>query len=1260
MPSGTIDQLNFEVILHDKDFNEKVKKDVDLARQLNTELSKIASLKLPGAKQLISATGVKNAESMAKSIESIRKNLDALPDKVKVISTHQREVKGAVEGTNTALTGTESLMSSIAKLTGVAFGVAGIRRFAQELINTTGAFEVQKMALTSMLQDAGKADEIFNNLRKNALESPYTFQDLAKYAKQLTAFNIPVDELVETEKRLADVSAGLGVDMGRIILAYGQVKAAGVLKGTELRQFTEAGVPLLEQLAQQIQETEGHAISLSEVFTRISKKQIPFEMVEEAFRRMTSEGGKFYNMQSVLVETLQGKIGKLRDVWQQALYDLGNANSGILKGSVDAITALVGHLDEIGKRIPELISAWGAYAAAQAIAEAGSIRLAVANSRVITGLKSIVTWISKNPYAILAALAVTAAFEITRAYKDAHASVNRLNKAFEDNDKALRNEIGRLDELNQRLKMAGRGTKEWADAKDEAVRAYGQYFDGLDAEITKTGNLETAYKNLTSAIQENVRMRQYTDFEQQERSIRDNAINGIIDKVRSRLYENNKNDRASAFRLMTEIENAARGGIAYDKFLESISAKGLITTGNYVWGDIKAVFDTYQKYTADYLRNTRAMIKEYGLEGTMLDPDFIGPMPPSAKATASSGGGPKWIPTKGKGLELPTIDIYKIEAEVNKDLAEFVGNYIDGLEKATKDWDSFVEEWQRSNQVKLGEGAAYKIGGALSAWDKEDYKILQEYRKHLKDLATQFDENTESYKRGKQMLDEWRDTMRANNEATLNNNLSKIAKDILDEGMSGYDMDDWSHKSIAQIIEIRKALKDVKVPEELREILSDKQFKKLSDELKKLSEAKINNTLDPEMWKAIAKLSKTVADEMSKIGSAISEIGDASNNNALKELGNTMSQLGGFASSVAQGFSSGGAVGAMFAGVQGIIHMVLSDIAEDAKRAQEAQQKAAEAAILYSEAMDKAALAAQDTIFGSNSVGRMREQIAILNKYSAALDKYRSGLALLGYADANGNIDWDRVEAGISSGDINGEGASEIGSALKDYKAALEGIRDVTESLFGDLSSDLTDQFIANFKEMGNAVDNLGDTFTNLGETILKSFLQSYILENILNKYQDEASDALKKYTNREWSYAQYAEWLNGFTQNVQADVAGQSDAINNLISAFAERGLLNIGEESDSESGSLGKGFQSLTEETGSLLASYMNAIRSDVSVIRTIMENGGQSGIPAPTLQDYLQQISASSADTAESNRAILMELQSVIRAPGSAGAVLHVEMG
>ena len=274
---GPIDDLNFEVILKDEEFGKKIDADIAKANELNTSLSRLLefSKSLPAAKTIISKTGVKNAEDMAKALAEMKEHLDGMPDKVKVVTSGEKEHRDAVEQTNTALSGTESMMRTIAQLTGVAFGVATIRRFASELVQTTGAFEVQKMALSSMLQDMNKANEIFATLRQNALESPYTFQDLTKFAKQLVAFNIPTDEIVETEKRLADVAAGLGVDMGRIILAYGQVKAAGALKGQELRQFTEAGVPILEQLAKQIEEVEGKTISLSEVFSRVTKQQIP-------------------------------------------------------------------------------------------------------------------------------------------------------------------------------------------------------------------------------------------------------------------------------------------------------------------------------------------------------------------------------------------------------------------------------------------------------------------------------------------------------------------------------------------------------------------------------------------------------------------------------------------------------------------------------------------------------------------------------------------------------------------------------------------------------------------------------------------------------------------------------------------------------------------------------------------------------------------------------------------------------------------------
>lgn len=118
----------------------------------------------------------------------------------------------------------------------------------QELVAIRGEFELQQVSLRAIIQDARRADQIFSQIKGLAVISPFQFSDLVRYTKQLAAFQIPVNELYGTMKSLADVSAGLGVDMGRIILAYGQIRSAGVLRGQELRQLTETGIPALDSL----------------------------------------------------------------------------------------------------------------------------------------------------------------------------------------------------------------------------------------------------------------------------------------------------------------------------------------------------------------------------------------------------------------------------------------------------------------------------------------------------------------------------------------------------------------------------------------------------------------------------------------------------------------------------------------------------------------------------------------------------------------------------------------------------------------------------------------------------------------------------------------------------------------------------------------------------------------------------------------------------------------------------------------------------
>ena len=77
--------------------------------------------------------------------------------------------------------------------------------------------------------------------------------------------------------------------MGRLILAYGQVRSAAFLRGQEVRQFTEAGIPLLDELAKKFSMLEGRVVSVGEVFDKISRREVPFQMVKDVLWDMTNE-----------------------------------------------------------------------------------------------------------------------------------------------------------------------------------------------------------------------------------------------------------------------------------------------------------------------------------------------------------------------------------------------------------------------------------------------------------------------------------------------------------------------------------------------------------------------------------------------------------------------------------------------------------------------------------------------------------------------------------------------------------------------------------------------------------------------------------------------------------------------------------------------------------------------------------------------------------------------------------------------------------
>lgn len=327
----------------------------------------------------------------------------------------------------------------------LVFSVSQIEGYISKLANVRGEFELQQRSLEAILQNKAQADQIFNKTVQLAVKSPFQIKELVTFTKQLAAYRIESDKLYDTTKRLADVSAGLGVDMGRLILAYGQVKAAAYLRGTEVRQFTEAGINLYGELQRYFEEVKGEAYTTAQIVDMISKRKVTFEDIENIFKRLTDSGGLFYNMQEIQAETLQGKISNLKDSIDVMLNSIGKANEDTLKGSIDSIKVLIDNWEtvvEVAKAFGIVVGSMVLLPKIKAAANGVSL-LSFAFTKAETALRSL-GLAFKTSFPLIA---LGAALQLVNELWNVHSQYNKMLRESSNKYYTAQLRIGEIDEI---------------------------------------------------------------------------------------------------------------------------------------------------------------------------------------------------------------------------------------------------------------------------------------------------------------------------------------------------------------------------------------------------------------------------------------------------------------------------------------------------------------------------------------------------------------------------------------------------------------------------------------------------------------------------------------------------------------------------------------------------------------------------------------------------------------------------------------------
>lgn len=364
------------------------------------------------------------------------------------IAKHNQALQQAGVQSQNLATRHRNLMDTAGQLQrklALVFSVSQIEGYISKLANVRGEFELQQRSLQAILQNKSQADQIFNKNVQLAVKSPFKIKELVSYTKQLAAYRIESSKLYDTTKRLADVSAGLGVDMGRIILAYGQVKAAAYLRGTEVRQFTEAGINLYGELQRYFEEVKGEAYTTAQIVDMISKRKVTFEDIENIFKRLTESGGLFYNMQEIQAETLQGKISNLQDSIDVMLNSIGKANEDTLKGSIDSIKVLIDNWEtvvEVAKTFGVVVGSLLLAPKIKAVTQGVGL-LSFALTKAETSLRSLGLAFKAS----LPLMALGAALQLVNELWNVHSQYNKMLRESSNKYYTAQLRIGEIDEI---------------------------------------------------------------------------------------------------------------------------------------------------------------------------------------------------------------------------------------------------------------------------------------------------------------------------------------------------------------------------------------------------------------------------------------------------------------------------------------------------------------------------------------------------------------------------------------------------------------------------------------------------------------------------------------------------------------------------------------------------------------------------------------------------------------------------------------------
>lgn len=429
-----------------------------------------------------------DAENVVQQFDNIGRRANQAGQKIDSafngVSTEalQQETKAAEDKIhdlgNATKSETEKMDASLKKIAagiGAYFSIQQLTQFESKVISIRSEMESLQTSFKTL---AGEqiGGELFEQIKEYELRTPMIMQDLASGAQTMLAFNIPAQDVMEHLKAIGDISMGDSEKFKSLTLAFSQMSATGKLMGQDLLQMINAGFNPLQVISEQTGK------SIGQLKEEMEKGAITTKMVQDAFHAAASEGGQFNGMLEAQSKTLKGAISNLEGAWQYMLNDIGEAQEGLIVGSIDMAQKIIANYQQVGQIIMGLITTYGIYKAAVVTAIAAEKlhieTLTIAKVRIAVVEKvqaALNATMLANPYVAAAtALGVlvgvlVACHDSTTEEEKAQAALNETMETAKQKEQEYNDETDRAIERAQQDEDATHGRK---NAMDLLIRRY--------------------------------------------------------------------------------------------------------------------------------------------------------------------------------------------------------------------------------------------------------------------------------------------------------------------------------------------------------------------------------------------------------------------------------------------------------------------------------------------------------------------------------------------------------------------------------------------------------------------------------------------------------------------------------------------------------------------------------------------------------------------------------------------------------------------